>query len=592
MFLAYQDLIEITKTSDLEKVLHYSSNDKQNCSADTDSIIISNSIDWERLSTNESPTNRILYLVSNGYKVLVLMRGCPGSGKTYQATNILNRCYNNVNHDDFIFGGDIFFTNKSTGAYNFNRNKLFIAHQWAYSQVEKAIHYEVTPVIIDNTHTECWEMEKYVKLGVINGYWIEIVEPISEWAWDEQKLFERNLHKVPLDVINKMLNRYEHNITVDLLLTKFNLKYYKKNTPPKLSNNFKKYQVCGNLIDERKIKKDPEMNDFYNNDFKELCISQRYTNNEMNQCTTFNSSDDNLECSMQEKGPSHQFSELQIPSYDIPDFNEECLSISSIEDQEASNYINKSVNTYEDDFLFMGILNEIPKEEYSSNVIFGTNRDINEDNQCVLNLSVGKLDKGTTTNDLIKKIYKPNFNELPKHFPEHVCLLITELFDKCQGDLEWIVSMLVESGHNISKQQLQNVIQFDNVEEVDKTIIDSIDYRKKKPGRKMVDLKEKKILTMSNNLKKDIENKFVFGDSLYSDHVLKIKKSKEDNQNILDNENAIMTLISENVEEDLILKESDEGKFVQLVMDTSVLIQLCDYFGDNSSDLGMFIIIL
>lgn len=593
MYLAYKDLIEITKASDLEKNQHFSSNDKENHPADTDSVIISNYIDWEKLSKNESPTNRILYLVSKGFKVLVLMRGCPGSGKTYQATNILNLCYKNVKHDDFIFSADKYFINKRTGIYNFNRSKLSAAHQWAYNNAVKAVQHEVTPVIIDNTNIVCQEMERYVKLGVINGYWIEIVEPISEWAWDVQKLFEINTHKVPLDNIQLMLNKYEHkNITMDLLLTKFDLKYYKKNKPPKLSNNFKKHQLCENIMDEKKVKENPiiENNNFSINDnFKDLCVSQKHNNNKNNQCTIFNSSEEpKVECLMLEKkNSSSQIDDFQNSSNDIPDLNEENLSISSTEDQ-ASNYINKSVNTSEDDFLFMDILNLIPIEEYSSNVIFGINRDINEGNQCISNACVGKLDKSTTTNDLIKNVYKLNLNELPKHYPENVCSLITELFDKCQGDLDWIVTVLAEMGHDISKQKLQDVIQFD-INKEEKTIIDDTDYKNIKHEKKMVDSKERKLSITDNNLKKDIENKFIFGNSLYSEHILKIKKTKE-NQSLLDNDNAIMPLISQNVDDNLEL-EKNEGKFVQLVIDTSVLIQLCDYFGDNSSDLSMYIII-
>lgn len=592
MYSAYQDLIEIKKNSDLEKNLHLSSNDKENHPAVTDSVIISNYINWEKLSKNESPINRILYLVSKGFKVLVLMRGCPGSGKTYQATNILNLCYKNVEANDFIFSADKYFINKHTGIYNFNRLKLNAAHQWTYNNALKAVQHEVTPVIIDNTNCKCRNMEMYVKLGVINGYWIEIVEPISEWAWDVQKLFEVNAHKVPFDTIQLMLNTYEHkNITVDLLLTKFGLKYYKKNKPPKLSNNFKKHQLCENIMDERKVKETPiiENSDLSINDsFKDLYVSQKHKNN---QCTILNSSEEpKVECLMLEKeDSSSQVNGFQNSLFDIPDLNEENKSISSTEDL-ASNYINKSVNTCEDDFLFMDILNGIPIEEYSSNVIFGTNRDINEGNQSISNVCVGKLDKSTTTNDLIKNIYKLNLNELPKHYPENVCSLITELFDKCQGDLDWIVTVLAEAGHdNISKQKLQNVIQFDN-EKRETTIIDDTDYKNKKPEKKMVDSKERKLPITDNTLKKDIEKKFIFGDSLYSEHVLKIKKNKE-NQSILDTDNAIMPLISENVDDELILEKNEEEKFVQLVIDTSVLIQLCDYFGDNSSVLSMYIII-
>ncbi|XP_015377823.1 PREDICTED: NEDD4-binding protein 2-like [Diuraphis noxia] len=102
LLLAYRDLIEITKIPDPEPNLHLLSNDEKNQSAAASTSNIPK-INWERLSKTETPINKILYLVSKRFKVLVLMRGCQGSGKSYLATNILNLCYKNVNINDFIF---------------------------------------------------------------------------------------------------------------------------------------------------------------------------------------------------------------------------------------------------------------------------------------------------------------------------------------------------------------------------------------------------------------------------------------------------------------------------------------------------------
>lgn len=612
MLLAYRDLVEITKTPDSESNLHLSSTIEKNEMAVTADLNSPDIINWERLSKDESPTNRILYLVSKGYKVMVLMRGCPGSGKSYQATNILKMCYKNADVDEFIFSTDKFFTNKHTNKYNFNRSKIAQAHQWNLEKVKNAVFNEITPVIIDNTHVEAWEMEDSIKLGVNNGYWIEILEPISEWAWEGTELAKKNVHNVSLNTILRFVHRYDHYINIENIFTRFKLKYSKNNQPPKLSNNRKKYQLNENLLNEKK-----EINEH----FTDLCVSQKQDNDKNeNPSTSFNNSDEDpwIADMIQEKQEPEELSiinNLENLSQETSDIDEDCQSTSSLE--EASNYTNKSVNTYENDFLFMEVLNEIPEEEYSNYVIFGTNRNINEGNHSISGTFCGKLDKGTKTNDLIGMTHKPNISELRKQFPENVCSLITELFDKCEGNIDWILDMLFESGHNISKQQLQNFIQIEENIEVQNTVekirqnkqdtnltMDSLNLKsktikfnedtygkKKKQGKKIMDTKVKKFQTthpsFNFDLRKNIENKFTFGDSLYSDHVLNIKKFKE-NHNIPSNDNLIVPSIYDGNEKNLEPENDPKEKFVQLVVDTSVLAQLCDYFGDFSSELSEF----
>uniref|UniRef100_A0A2S2NHD6 NEDD4-binding protein 2-like 2 n=2 Tax=Schizaphis graminum TaxID=13262 RepID=A0A2S2NHD6_SCHGA len=273
LLLAYRDLIEITNISDPDPNLHLLSAEEKNQSA---AVANSNTpnVNLERLSTTETPISKIIYLVSKHFKVVVLMRGCQGSGKSYQATNILNLCYTNVKHDDFIFSADKFFFNKSNGKYKYSRDKLNDAHNWVFQKFQKAIELEVTPVIIDNTNCEAWEMENYVKVAVNNGYWIEIVEPSTEWAWDATELTKKNTHSVSYDSIISALRRYEHNITVDSLLARFKLKYNKKNQPPIVSNMFKKYPLCEeNLIDQRDVGSKTQIEII--DDFKDLCITKK-----------------------------------------------------------------------------------------------------------------------------------------------------------------------------------------------------------------------------------------------------------------------------------------------------------------------------
>ncbi|XP_050443159.1 uncharacterized protein LOC126847125 [Adelges cooleyi] len=632
LLMAYRDLMQITEPIPNPMMVSHEK-EEELMNYDKDCNIIE-SVDWKCLSPRESPINRILYLISKGYKVMILMRGCPGSGKSYLAYSILNQCYNNTNPDKYIFSADKFFINKRTGRYCFDRHKVSDAHRWTFENVEKAIKCETTPVIVDNTNIEAWEMENYVKLSTNNGYWIEILEPNTDWAWNVNELYKRNVHKVPFNNIENMLHRYDHTVNVEILLKRFKLKYNKNNTPPKHSNAFKKYQLCEQLKnDTKKISKPPiEVNDLFINDqFKDLLVSEDSANNKINDnLPTFNKGDEDpwSEYVVNEKDDS--IIEEKVNDYlsgNCSVKNEDFVSVLPYTN-EAINVADKSINTYENDFLFMQVLEEIPSEEYSDYVVFGKNKDINKGNENVLTTSDGKLDKGTMTCNLEGLIYKPNYKELLKQFPENVCSLITELFDKCNGDIDWIVDVLVESGHDITKQQIHGFVQKEytplvessfqdqqvftesnhevkeeqqDTENIGDSLNHNIHFQKihaekveenKKGVKKKCDSKNKKFNALDQHyegdiLRKNIENKFVFGDSLYSEHVLKIKKLKEGHNYFQTDDDVLPTdLESSSTAEDIEINENNDEKCVQLVVDTSVLAQLCDYFGDSSSELS------
>lgn len=563
--MAYQDLLEITNSSDLgHEHLHLSSLNGDESQPAAINSYTTNFIDGDRLSNNETQINKITYLISKNCKVMVLMRGCPGSGKSFQAINILNLCYQNANVDEFIFSADKYFIDKNTGKYSFNSSKLSSAHSWVYNNAKNAVDNNVTPVIIDNTNIQCWEMKSYVQLAVSNGYWIEVIEPDSEWAWDAKKLFNKTIHSVPYDKICLMLQRYDRNITREDLFTKFDLKYSIENMPPKLSSSPRKYQLAENLFNGRKVINTPltEINDQFKN-----CISQNYGNTKNNQFTSCNNSKDGgIESLIQEK-KSHVVSERKNSSNNILNVYDKDEFISF--DEGASKYVNKMVNTYENELLFMNSLNEIPEEEYCSCVRFGKCRDINEGNrkQNIFNLSIGKSDKGTSTDDHTTIIFQPDLSDsidIPNVLPDIPNSLITKLYEHCKGNVDCIWKLLLDYGYYLSKHQLQNLSQ---IKKDDVEIENKIGPKHKNHLKKSIS-KKKKCKTIGEN----VESKIAL-DSLGS----QVKK----NENILDKDNIISDSIRENL-----ISVKDEPKCVQLVVETSVLAQLCDYFHDFSSDLN------
>jgi predicted kinase len=67
-------------------------------------------------------------------------------------------------------------------------------------------------IVVDNTNTQIWEMEPYVKLAKKYGYKVVVVEvphPPAEVA------AERNSHGVPVEIIQRMIDRWEAKLPAD-----------------------------------------------------------------------------------------------------------------------------------------------------------------------------------------------------------------------------------------------------------------------------------------------------------------------------------------------------------------------------------------
>ncbi|XP_035682236.1 NEDD4-binding protein 2-like isoform X1 [Branchiostoma floridae] len=144
-----------------------------------------------------------------GPKKLYVLRGCPGSGKSTLAKKLKG-------NKGVILSTDDFFMKKDK--YEFDPSQLGDAHAWNKDRAELAMKVGMTPVIIDNTNTERWEMKPYVVLGVKYGYMIEIREPNTPWKFKVGELSRRNSHGVSKETIRKMLDRYEKNVTVESIM--------------------------------------------------------------------------------------------------------------------------------------------------------------------------------------------------------------------------------------------------------------------------------------------------------------------------------------------------------------------------------------
>lgn len=168
--------------------------------------------------------------IQKGYKVLVIMRGVPGCGKSYLAKRVLESTigFDNNYYLHILSADDYFF---QSGVYRYDSQKISEAHGWNHNRAHQALSRGFSPIIIDNTNTQMWEMKPYAMMATDYGYIIEILEPDTHWCSNDKELAKRNTHGVPKSKIRDMLDRYEKNITPQKLLSAYNLSYRLQKPP-------------------------------------------------------------------------------------------------------------------------------------------------------------------------------------------------------------------------------------------------------------------------------------------------------------------------------------------------------------------------
>ena len=127
---------------------------------------------------------------------LLLIRGLPGSGKSTLAKQM---------HGYVHIETDMFFT--EDGKYEFDRYRIREAHEWCQRQVYTKLELGHN-VVVSNTFTELWEMSPYFEMAERLEVNINVI--LCQGAF-------QNVHNVPVDVYQRMRDRFDFNINPCLL---------------------------------------------------------------------------------------------------------------------------------------------------------------------------------------------------------------------------------------------------------------------------------------------------------------------------------------------------------------------------------------
>ena len=120
-------------------------------------------------------------------RILYLVRGAPGSGKTTYAKTL-----GIADH----YEADMWFD--ANGGYD--PSKIKQAHEWCQNKAREAMEAG-RPCVVSNTFTRLWEMSYYRAVAERLGYEVREVVMRGEWT---------NVHGVPKDKVRQMRARFEY----------------------------------------------------------------------------------------------------------------------------------------------------------------------------------------------------------------------------------------------------------------------------------------------------------------------------------------------------------------------------------------------
>ncbi|XP_007129301.2 NEDD4-binding protein 2 isoform X1 [Physeter macrocephalus] len=162
----------------------------------------------------ETPVSQVVRKKTSSYVglVLVLLRGLPGSGKSFLARTLQEDNPSGV----ILSTDDYFYIN---GQYQFDVKYLGEAHEWNQNRAKEAFEKKVSPIIIDNTNLQAWEMKPYVALSQKHKYKVLFREPDTWWKFKPKELARRNIHGISKEKITRMLEHYQRFVSVPIIMS-------------------------------------------------------------------------------------------------------------------------------------------------------------------------------------------------------------------------------------------------------------------------------------------------------------------------------------------------------------------------------------
>ena len=142
-------------------------------------------------------------------RMMFLIRGLLSSGKSTLGGGLFF-----LGEEPRNFEADSYFYVDVDGStmekkYKFDPAKLADAHRDCQMRVERAMETSDRNVVVSNTFSQRWEMEPYISMAKKFGWKLMVID-LFDAGCDDDTLFERNAHDVPIKSFARMREHYEH----------------------------------------------------------------------------------------------------------------------------------------------------------------------------------------------------------------------------------------------------------------------------------------------------------------------------------------------------------------------------------------------
>ncbi|XP_065359324.1 NEDD4-binding protein 2 [Calliphora vicina] len=528
--------------------------------------------------------DRVAYLIKKGYRVMVLMRGPPGVGKSYLARSLVDNCVdlqnNGYNIGDFVCSSDDYFYN-AKGVYKYNSAFISEAHEFNHQRVRDKTKSGLSPIIVDNTNLQLWEMLPYVKLAVQNNYLIELMEPKTPWRNSTRTLAQKNKHGVPQNRIQQMMEKYEKGSVDSLTRMLKNTKYTKTLPQMRSLPPLKTAPINGQMVEATndKVTKEESLGNEQSQVWNAIA-----TNEPKEQRTKFKS----------KRSPSKSFEQQHSPLLSTT------RDVYSLLEQKTT-YVWKPFESESADFW--GIKPPQQQPQQFSQLNDSAKSTCSEKSL----LDLLREDSGVATNELETlpqsdndsskglsvferhSINCPNENtvfiSLRQIYPNKKVSGLWDLFVKCNGDVDWAVDILLKEDelerirgddninyqteddeffeclcNNANRESMPTNITRDNIDnnatsdENTKTLLNLADAKPQRQ-RSRFSRSNQRTNPALLEVKENIENCFVLGDDQYSRHLLKIRNNRSGANDITGSSNV--TTEGYEIKENACMKDKD-----------------------------------
>lgn len=444
--------------------------------------------------------------VLKGLKVMVIMRGPPGCGKSHLAKEIVDATTRDEYYNH-IFTTDDFFYDRS-GNYNFNASQLGEAHESNKKRVDHYAQSGWSPIIVDNTNIRVWEMSNYFEIAVRCGYLIHIVEPNTAWSRSAGKLAMKNSHGVPKEAIERMLMNYEPT-TVQSVMESFGLNYsmpmpqYRQFPPTPIKVTSKQDDVTNQRHlskPQRSSKSLPKRNNF-----------------EMSSQIPDVVQYESVEEAFQNVNKTSDWGTFDKEQTDFWNANTtELPQLLPLLPQPKQQRIAKKVSDVK--------TSAVTKDEVHSN-LFAI---LKENTETIENKSSTDEEPKEILNKHRKNCRNENgsFAQIRQIYPTVALEILWDLFEKCEGDGDWTMDILLKEETRIGNYTDGAKNNFDcdcdyvqvpaSIEEIP-IMNNALPYQRPRRDRSTVNTEEQLAA------KRMIEGSFQISDEHYSNHTRKIR---------------------------------------------------------------------